>query len=159
MKLTSDQLGLPEDPYSRRWILWFGKPGQSMSLRLHHWLGNDDPDAFHDHPTWFATLVLWGGYEDWTARPPELPSPLGPPVRVDKLRIGSFRFRPADHQHTVQNVKPNTWTLLLFGKPGRRWSFFPFRGKAVKRDKYFAEVGHHTKDGGRVRLRPDGSRI
>jgi len=143
------KLGLPEAPYARRWVLPLPK---GYSLRLHNWMHDDDPDAFHDHPTWFITFVLWGGYRD-ALHMPNLKKTV-----YDYLRIGSIRFRSAEHLHRVTEVKPNTWTLCLFGNGKRRWSFF-MNGRQVKRDKYFVEVGHHHPDGGRVRLRPDGSRV
>lgn len=138
--------GLPECPYFYRSILDFWG---MFSLRLHWWIGSDDNQAFHDHPYWFYTLVLWGGYDDIDSE-----------YRIDHLRIGSFRFRPAEWRHTVQlNTKP-TITLLLVGPPNRRWSFY-IGNKAVKRDKFFVEHGHHPCDPtqSRVRIRPDGTRI
>lgn len=50
---------------------------------MHHWLGPDDDRAFHDHPWWFLTLVLRGGYADRH------------PGGEDRLRAGSVRIRPA----------------------------------------------------------------
>lgn len=144
----ADKMGCEGAYFARRWQLDFG----AFSLRLHHWTGSDDPDAMHDHPGWFATLVLWGGYDDkfmtqdgWS---------------IDRLRFGSMRFREAEYRHTVINRYRNTWTLCIFGKPSRRWQFFSLRtGKRLRRDKYFAEVGHHTATGERIRLSPDGRRI
>jgi len=62
--------------------------------------------------------------------------------------------------HSVQNVLPNTWTLLITGAPMHRWGFL-VGGKIIKRDKYFATRGHHPCDIGDegVRMKPDGSRI
>src|SRR5215472_18922423 len=56
----AEKLGLPQCPYLIRWRAEtpFG------SVRLHHWLGPDDDRAFHDHPWWFVTFVLAGGYTD-----------------------------------------------------------------------------------------------
>lgn len=144
----TDKMGVYGAWFAHRWMADFG----FFSLRLHHWFGSDDPDAMHDHPGWFATLVLWGGYDDkhmtqdgW---------------EIDRLRIGSARFRSADYRHTVINRHANTWTLCLFGKPVHRWQFFSLRtGRRMKRDKYFAEVGHHTATGERIRIKPSGERI
>lgn len=144
--------GLPECPYFYRWVLDFGL----FSIRLHKWLANDDARAYHDHPYWFITLVLWGGYDDVS------PTAIGYQTwkhHVDTLGIGSVRYRPAQHRHVVSLRKTPTWTLLLTGRPLRRWSFYR-HGQAIKRDKYFAEYGHHPCDGGEpVRMRPDGTRI
>ena len=143
MKFIRDRMGISEHYFARRWILDFVR----FSLRLHHWTGSDDQRALHDHPAWFITLILWGGYDDITES------------GVEKLRFGSLRFRKAEYAHTVKNVYKNTWTLCIFGKNSRRWSFYPFDGKRMKRDKYFAEYGHHTATDEVIRIRPDGTRI
>lgn len=160
-------LGIDGQPYLRRWV--FPIPFLGWSIRLHRWVGTDDPDAFHDHPTWFCTLVLRGGYTDMSPGPGF--DPKGKlvdnmtAVTKDVLRAGAMRFRAAAWDHTVQEVQPSTWTLCLFGKEARRWRFLYYdrqagwRLRPLNRDKFFAEVGHHAPDGSRVRLRPDGSRI
>jgi hypothetical protein len=146
-------LGIDGEPYLRRWVLPI--PALGWSIRLHHWLSDDDHEAVHDHPTWFWTLVLRGGYRDlhrafhqdgW--RPAE-----------DRLSCGSLRFRPATHTHAVLDVAPQHLTLCLFGREKRRWSFFPSGRRPMRRDKYFAEIGHHVPAGGRLRVRPDGTTI
>lgn len=143
-RFTTEALGLAECPYLRRWVLDFGP----FSLRLHRWQSSDDARAHHDHPWWFLTVVLWGAYTDVSA------------AGRDRLRVGSVRFRASSHRHTVEVEKPGTWTLLLTGKPVRRWGFW-VGGKMLRRDKYFAEHGHHPCNpaGSPVRMRPDGSRI
>lgn len=137
-------LGLKTCPYMRRWIAHFG----AFSLRVHRWQASDDDEAFHDHPWWFLTLVLRGGYTDVS------------PTGIDELGPGSIRLRSATHRHTVQVHKPGTWTLVLTGPAARRWGFW-VGDKLWKRDRYFATRGHHPCSPGnkRVRLRPDGMEI
>lgn len=139
-----EPIGLPECPYSYRWKIDLG----SFSIRLHQWLKSDDSRAFHDHSWWFVTLVLWGGYTDVST------------FGDDILSIGSIRYRKAEHKHTVKVNKPGTLTLLLTGKPKRRWGFW-VDGKLIKRDKYFAVWGHHPCDEGNspIRRMPDRTRI
>jgi hypothetical protein len=145
--------GLKECPYYYKWVLDFGP----FAIRLHKWMANDDLRAFHDHPYWFWTWVLWGSYMDLSVHP------VTGHLVGDRLGWLSLRFRPAHHRHMVRLNHRPTWTLLLTGQPGRRWSFYDRNtGKAVKRDKYFAEYGHHPCDefeGVPVRMKPDGSRI
>jgi hypothetical protein len=143
-KFTREALGLSECPYLHRWVLDFGP----FALRLHRWRSSDDARAFHDHPWWFLTLVLWGGYTDVS------------PAGRDRLGVGSIRFRRSHHQHTVEIAHDPTWTLLITGRPSRRWGFWP-NGKLMKRDKYFAVHGHHpcAPAGTPVRMTPDGARI
>lgn len=152
MKFTWRQAGgLKSCPYFHRWIVDFGK----FAIRLHQWHESDDIRAFHDHPYWFITLVLWGGYWDITPL-----SENEADEKQDTLSIGSVRFRPANHKHKVLLTHKPTWTLLLTGEPTRRWSFY-INHKAIKRDKYFAVYGHHPCDPANksIRIRPDGTRI
>jgi hypothetical protein len=159
-KITWKQAGgLPECPYFYRYIINFGP----FAIRLHNWLGDDDHRAYHDHPYWFLTIVLKGGYTDVSPKKETWEYPLDTPIEVvhkDILRIGSIRFRPAEFKHSVQDVIPGTWTLLISGKPSRRWGFW-VGGKLIKRDKYFAVYGHHPcdpEDSG-IRMKPGGERI
>lgn len=124
----NEKLGLPECPYVIRWR--FETP--VGSLRVHHWLSHDDDRAFHDHPWWFITFVIKGAYSDVS------------PGRVDYLRAGSIRYRPALHQHTVY---PGTgcWTLLITGRPLRKWGFW-WQGKLIRANKWFLSHGHHPCD-------------
>lgn len=131
-----------------RWVFDFGP----FAIRLHHWWASDDRRHFHDHAWWFLTFVLWGRYADIS------------PDGCDTLRMGSMRYRRASHRHTVEIEHRGTWTLLITGRPIRRWGFWITPTKMLRRDKYFAEngYGHHPCDQKRdepVRLRPDGSRI
>lgn len=142
--IRGEPMGLEECPYMRRWVADFGP----LAVRLHRWERSDDARAFHDHAWWFLTLVLRGSYADES------------PAGRDVLTAGSVRYRSSSHKHTVQVLRPGTWTLLVTGRPVRRWGFW-VRGKLVMRDKYFATTGHHPCDpsGAPVRRRPDGSRI
>ncbi len=136
--------GLDECPYFRlteaRWL--------GYALAVHEWSGDDDHRALHDHGQWFITLCLRGGYVDVSG------------AGRDVLRPGSIRFRDATFAHKVTEVLPGTLTVLIKGRPSRRWGFV-VDGKLIKRDKYFATAGHHgcTPESVPVRLKPDGSRI
>jgi len=155
MKIIWNQSGgLPECPYFKRWAIIFNK----WSVRLHRWYGDDDSRAPHNHPYWFITFVIRGGYDDVSYEVDE--NKICTVKDMDKLRAFSWRYRPADHLHQVLNVRPNTWTILITGPAVARWGFW-LKGKLIKRDKYFAVHGHHPCDGSEigVRLKPDGSRI
>ncbi len=121
-----EELGQPECPYIRRWVLDF----YLFSIRLHHWLSSDDQRNFHDHPWWYITIILWGGYTDRS------------PQGEDKMGVGSIRFRRAKHQHTVLVNKGGCWSLLITGREKRIWGFW-VKGKFRKRNKYFYMFGHH----------------
>src|SRR5262245_9881749 len=122
----NEPLGRPECPYLRRWALNFGL----FSMRVHHWYSSDDHRAFHDHPWWFVTLVLRGGYTDVS------------PAGRERMTPGKVRFRPAIHRHTTEVDSGGCWSLLLTGRQKRRWGFW-VNGKFKKSNKYFLEHGHH----------------
>jgi hypothetical protein len=148
MKITWGQdLGEPVCPYARRWVLNLG----FGSLRVHHWYRSDDKRAPHDHPWWFVTLVLSGSYEDWgypvrTAR--------GAPAlnicKVDGLKRGSLRYRPAHHVHSVSVNPGGCWTVLLTGAETNQWGFWTKRkdgaARFLRSAKYFRKHGHHPCD-------------
>jgi hypothetical protein len=179
--------GPPGQEYSTVWSLRI--PGTTLSVRLHHWYGSDDTRAHHSHPQWFRTLVLWGAYDDYspesrnengflrncprcegTGVDLHLDREDGYPARSacghrcwepDHVGWGQSRLRAADYRHYVVPTTKHVWTLLLFGGPRQRWDFYEKgTGRRMRRDRWFAEMGHHTQDGSpAVRLRPDGSRI
>lgn len=120
-----EKLGRSECPYIERWVLNF----HFFSIRLHHFLYSDDTRAPHDHPWWFITFVLKGGYTD---RSPE---------NDDYLKRGSIRFRSAHHRHSVIVDPGGVWTLLITGRPKRKWGFW-VEGKFRKSNKYFFMYGH-----------------
>ena len=138
--------GLKECPYYRLWAIISKRFG---SIRLHNWLADDDHRHMHNHPYAFVTIVLRGGYTDVTENGKEV------------VRAFTWRYRPANHMHSVQDVIPNSWTLLITGPASQRWGF-KVGSKIIKRDKYFATLGHHNPcdiDGTPVRLKPGGERI
>jgi hypothetical protein len=101
-----------------------------FSIRLHHFIASDDDRGFHDHPWWFVTLVLKGSYIDWS------------PAGQDRLGIGSVRYRPAYHKHTV--LTDGVWSLVVTGPKIRAWGFWDHvTGKFVKANKWFFTRGHH----------------
>lgn len=162
------RIGQPECPYLRRWVFNFYPAG---SIRVHHWTGSDDPRALHDHPWWFLTFVMAGGYTDVSEPRDHMNTPGICPwcggsgtdsayddellcvpcdgtgrYRVyDDLRAGSVRLRPALHAHTVQVHPGGCWTIMLTGRHSRDWGFWV--GTEWKRmRRYFKEHGHHHCD-------------
>lgn len=128
-------------PYLRRWVFNFG----IGSIRVHHWFSGDDPRYLHDHPWWFLTFVVKGGYTDVTQKSP-FPEAVyvgtDEPRLRDVLRAPAVRFRHSYHAHTVADVLPGTWTVLLTGKPLRDWGFYTEKGWMRMR-KFFRTYGHH----------------
>lgn len=118
-------LGDQACPYMRRWALIAGL----FSIRLHHFYRPDDSRAFHDHPWWFVTLVLGGGYTDYSTS------------GTDYLHAGSVRFRGALHRHRVRPDWDGCWTLVLTGPNLRKWGFW-LGGRFKSANDYFREYGH-----------------
>jgi len=111
------------------------------SIRVHHFYRSDDERAHHDHPWWFVTLVLKGGYTDVS----DLRGSNNHVQSLDHLRPGSVRFRPALHRHTVRTDPGGVWTVVLTGPNVRTWGFW-VNGKFRKANKYHYEHGIHPCD-------------
>lgn len=124
----NDKVGREECPYLTRYtVSIFG-----YAVRVHHWVGSDDPRHFHDHPWWMLILVLRGSYYDIS------------PGGVDQLKVGSIRFRQGEHRHTVKLVSRDCWTLLFTGPKYRNWGFYvPGRETLLRPLRYFKRFGHH----------------
>lgn len=123
--IWNEGLGKSECPYAYRWVfIFFG-----YSIRVHHFLRSDDKRYFHDHPWWFLTFVLKGSYTDVSSE------------GRDTLKRFSFRYRPSNHSHYVDIPKGGCWTVLLTGKPVRKWGFW-VNGKLKRPLKYFHKFGH-----------------
>jgi hypothetical protein len=120
------KLGRSECPYIRRWVFNF----LLFSIRIHHWYYSDDSRYFHDHPWWFVTLVLKGGYTDVS------------PTKNDTLTFWSIRWRSAYHRHYVAVNKGGCWTVMLTGPALRQWGFW-VKGKFLRSAKYFHRFNHH----------------
>jgi hypothetical protein len=125
----AEELHCKTGVYVRRWRAEtpFG------SVRLHHWLHSDDTRYKHDHPWWFFTVVIKGGYTDLTDD------------RTDHLKVGSFRFRSAKHKHSVWVDDGGAWSILITGPKVRQWGFWIGK-KWKKANKYFLEHGLHICD-------------
>jgi hypothetical protein len=114
--------------YMRRWL--FGKRS-TWGVRLHCIERSDADKELHDHPFWFASLILSGGY--WEHTPDGYRKWYAP---------GSIVFRSADALHRLElalfrRVEPDgsvvlierrAWTLVLRGRHMRRWGFLTSNG-------------------------------
>lgn len=95
------------EPYLVRWRLvqtpWF-------AVYLHHILRSDDDRALHDHPWAFLSLILWGGYFEFT------------PAGCRWRGAGSLVFHKAEDLHRLELDRP-AWTLVFCGRRRREWGF------------------------------------
>jgi hypothetical protein len=116
-------IGHPDCPVMRRWVI----ETPLGSVRLHHFLRSDDSRALHDHPWWFVTIPLSGGYEDVTDD------------GVETMRRFRPRFRPAGHRHAVHT--DDCWTFIVTGRKLRHWGFWTKLG-FVENRSFFRAFGH-----------------
>ena len=115
--------------YLQRWVIEF----PWLSVRVHHWLLSDDDRAKHDHPWWFLTFVLRGGYDDHHDN------------GLDVVKAPCIRFRAAEHRHIVKVHPGGCWTFIVTGPKIRRWGFW-VKGKFLRSFKYFYRFGEHHCD-------------
>lgn len=120
-----------DDPYLRRWHLV--PRNRFINVYLHQFLRSDDDRALHDHPWWFASLMLHGSYTEVTegARTPRsAPEPW-------RLFFGDrpFAFRRATWRHRVELIPLSgpdlrrigelpCWTLIVTGRRSRLRGFW-----------------------------------
>lgn len=110
------------EPYLERYYLFLkDRKKFPFNIFLHKFL-KSDPDDVHDHPWPYATLILKGGYYEWTPKFDnngkiiyETCSWRGP---------GHFRVCKANSFHRIE-LKPDVecWTLFMPGKQAREWGF------------------------------------
>lgn len=132
--------------YLDRWGLrvpWLGL------VYLHRMQAPDPGVDLHDHPFWFASLVLWGGYVEERASVREapglaaeaerrtgfrLPSGRWFPNRrrgavVEARRPGTLRTMRLDECHTITHLfRRTSWSLVIGGPYVRRWGFYTADG-------------------------------
>lgn len=109
----------------RRWKAEFGR---LFSVRLHHWVGGDPEPYQHAHPWNFLTFVLWGGYDDVAEGRP-----------VDRVRGPCVRYRPMTWRHSVINVRPRTWSIVITGRVLGRWRFW-MHNREVEQEEWDGRV-------------------
>lgn len=123
------------DPQFDRFVIfrtpWFG-------VQLHKWYRPDSDRDLHNHPRWFATYILRGGYiEETRERPSER-----------TWRLGSVHsVHLTDRHKVVHLLRVPTWTLVIVGPSRQRWGFFT-RSGFVDADDYARHLD--TKNGERT---------
>lgn len=110
-----------DEPYLERLIIfrckWFG-------IFLHRFIGGDD-ECMHDHPWNFVSILLKGGYSEWTPTTGQ-DLKLNPlPEAVVWYGPGSILFRPASwvHRVDIQGQKVVV-SLVAHGPKVRSWGFW-----------------------------------
>jgi hypothetical protein len=113
--------------YMKRWRIihtpWFG-------LRVHNIVRSDQDRELHDHPFWFISLVLKGGYIEET--PDGLKKYYGPgsvlmrsAAALHRLDLTKNLVREQIsiyHSDVIEKEVP-AWTLVIRGPKVRQWGF------------------------------------
>ena len=118
---------LDNEPYLERYYLFLkDRKNFPFNIFLHKFL-KSDPDDLHDHPWDFRTIILCGGYWEFTDEGKFWRRPL------------SYRYAPANTFHRVELDKniPYCWTLFIPSKSFKEWGFRTTNGW-LKHDEYFS---------------------
>lgn len=123
------------EPYLERYYIflkdrkWF-----PFNFFIHKFL-KSDPDDVHDHPWHYATLILRGGYWEWT---PQFNQAGQKTCEIGKWRgTGHFRICRAQSYHRIE-IDPTveTWTLFMPLWKIKDWGFWTRKGW-VQHKQYF----------------------
>lgn len=113
------EIGRANSPYLTRWTL-FGRrmEGTGSAVFLHQFHRGDWDDALHDHPWGFTSVILSGGYWEWTADKDGV-------LRRRWYGPGRVLTRPARWRHRVELLPGrHCWSLVFRGPKEKSWSFF-----------------------------------
>lgn len=118
----------------RYYLLFKDKLAESESAKalpfnlMLHKICLSDPDDLHDHPWWYATFILKGGYWEIT--------PKGKYWRG----AGHFRIRPPHslHRLEVPEDSQGSWSIFLRGPKRKNWGFVK-HGTWIEHRNYLEE--------------------
>ena len=131
------------EPYLERYYIflkdrtWF-----PFNIFLHKFL-KGDPDDVHDHPWPYATLILKGGYYEYT---PSFEN--GKMVGETKHWRGPGHFRVCGaYSHHRIELKPGVtaWTLFMPGPHKREWGFL-VNNKWIQHQQYLKDRNEQTQN-------------
>jgi len=117
--------------YLDRWGIGHDRIGRVL---LHRMEAPDPGIDLHDHPWWFVSIVLWGGYTEERALCREAPGLAQIAERwpetctrgvVEHRRWLSVRRMRLDECHTITGLhRRRVWTLVIGGPRCRSWGFY-----------------------------------
>lgn len=107
-----------EDYLERYYLFLKDRNTFPFNIFLHKFL-KSDPDDLHDHPWNYRTLILAGGYWEYSRD-------------GTKRWCGPFTFRTSlatsYHRIELDEKVPYCWTLFIPGKKVREWGFLTDQG-------------------------------
>ena len=122
------------EPYLERYYLFLkDRKRFPFNVFLHRFL-KSDPDDVHDHPWPYATLILKGGYYEWT------PIFDGKGKKISETckwrGAGHFRTCSATSYHRIElDPTVECWTMFMPGPQKREWGFL-VNNKWIHSDTY-----------------------
>lgn len=133
--------------YLNRWGIAHDRIG---GVLLHKMEAPDPGVDLHDHPWWFVSIILWGGYTEERALVREAPmfaqikecveNGAGHPCPgttrgvVEEREWGSIKTMRLDECHTITALKRKTsWSLVIKGPRRRSWGFYLANGYMSER--------------------------
>lgn len=125
------------EPYLERYYLFLkDRKHFPFNIFLHKFL-KSDPDDVHDHPWPYATLILKGGYWEWSPQFNSKGEKVGEIARW--CGPGSFRMAGATSYHRIElDPTVECWTLFMPGPQLREWGFLR-KGQWIQHEQYLAE--------------------
>lgn len=124
-----------KEPYLVRWNLFSCR---YFSIKIHKIL-LDDYDCLHDHPWWFYTFILKGGYiehtpkEQYTDREDKNETFYESSTGINRKRLikpFTLHYRPSYWKHKLEvrrdenGDKIPCYTLVFAGKRIQEWGFW-----------------------------------
>jgi len=128
---------LDDEPYLERYYVFLkDRETFPFNMFVHKFL-KSDPDDVHDHPWPFATLILRGGYWEWT---PTFDAEGRKTGEVSRwYGAGSFRTARANTYHRIELDPTITcWTLFMPGPKQRDWGFL-VRNQWIQWEQYLKQ--------------------
>lgn len=125
-------VGTSHAPYLMRWFVL--PRNRFLNVYLHKFIDSDDPVA-HNHPWWFASIVLSGCYVEHTDDGARL------------RRRGSVALRAASFRHTIELLADADGrpvpcrTLVVTGPKVREWGFWCAGERFVPWDEFDGGCG------------------
>lgn len=107
--------------YLNRWGFSHDRVG---GILLHRMDAPDPGIDLHDHPWWFCSIILWGGY--WEKRRTIRPHLANPGAFTLERRLRwSVRTMRLDECHTITALnRRSSWSLVIRGPRVRTWGFY-----------------------------------
>lgn len=87
---------------------------RKLHIRLHRILSEDKSPYCHNHPFYYLSIILKGGYEEELLK--------GTNIILKKHGVGSFIFRTPKDFHRIKTINGETKTLFITWKVNMNWS-------------------------------------